>query len=51
MTIRENMKEAIKYLELSIDTFPDKDDIIRRENEAIDGMIAVLKIFIREIEY
>ena len=35
MTIKEEMKEAIKHLELAIDTFPDKDDQIRRENGEI----------------
>jgi hypothetical protein len=48
MTIREEIREAIKHLELAIDTFPDKDDQIRRENGAIEGMIDMLKIILEE---
>lgn len=51
MTQKEHIKEAIKELELAIDTFPDKDDKIRRTNEAIYGMIATLKLFIKELDY
>ena len=50
MTIREEMREAIKHLELAIDTFSDKDDQIRRENDAIYGMISMLKIILKEYE-
>jgi len=50
MTIREEMREAIKHLELAIDIYPDKDDIIRRENDAIYGMISMLKIILKEYE-
>ncbi len=48
MTIREEIKEAIKHLELAIDNFPDKDDQIRRENGAIEGMIDTLHIILNE---
>lgn len=51
MTQKEHIQEAIKQLYLAIDTFPDKDDEIRRRNEALDGMIATLKIFIGELKY
>ena len=51
MTIREEIKEAIKHLELAIDNFPDKDDQIRRENGAIEGMIDTLHIILNEYEY
>lgn len=51
MTQKENIQKAIKHLELAIDTFPDKDDTIRRTNEAIYGIIATLKIFINELKY
>ena len=44
------IKEAIKHLELSIDNFPDKDDRIRRENGAIEGMIDTLHIILNEYE-
>ena len=50
MTIREEIKEAIKHLELSIDNFPDKDDRIRRKNGAIEGMIDTLHIILNEYE-
>ena len=50
MTIREEMKEAIKHLELSIDNFPDKDDRIRRENDAIYGMISMLHIILKDYD-
>lgn len=45
------IREAIKYLELAIDTFPDKDDEIRRTNGAIDGMIDTLHIILGEYDY
>jgi ABC-type transporter Mla subunit MlaD len=48
---RENILDAIKSLEQAIDTFPDKDDEIRRYNEVLDGMIAMLKILINDIKY
>lgn len=51
MTQRENIREAIKYLRLGVDTFPDKDDKIRRNNDAIEGMISMLKIIICELSY
>lgn len=51
MTQKEHIKIAIEHLDLAIDTFPDKDDEIRRTNDAIDGMISTLKIFINELEY
>lgn len=50
MTIKEEMKEAIKHLELAIDTYPDKDDRIRRENDAIYGIISMLHIILEEYE-
>jgi len=50
MTIREEMKEAIKHLELAIDIYPDKDDKIRRENWAIEGMISMLHIILEEYD-
>ena len=50
MKIRDEIKEAIKHLELAIDNFPDKDDQIRRENDAIEGMISMLKIILGEYE-
>jgi hypothetical protein len=50
MTIREEMKEAIKHLELAIDIYPDKDDQIRRENGAIQGMIDMLHIILKEYD-
>jgi len=50
-TQRENVLDAIKLLEQAIDTFPDKDDEIRRYNEVLDGMIAMLKILINDIKY
>ena len=43
MTQIEHLKEAIKELELSLDTFPDKDDEIRRDNRQIEGVLEVLK--------
>ena len=49
--MKKHIKKAIEELELSIDTFPDKTDTIRRENEAIYGMIAMLKLIINEVEY
>ena len=51
MTIREEMREAIKHLELAVDVYPDKDDKIRRENDVIYGMISMLKIIIRDLKY
>lgn len=51
MTHKEHIQEAIKHLDKAIDTFPDKDDKIRRTNDALDGMISTLKIFIGELEY
>ena len=51
MTQKEHVKKAIEELYLSIDTFPDKDDKIRRTNESIYGIIAILKIFIGELDY
>lgn len=51
MPIKDEIKEAIKHLENSIDTFPDKDDMIRRTNGAIYGMIDTLKIIINELNY
>jgi len=50
MTIKEEMREAIKHLELAIDIYPDKDDQIRRENDAIYGMISMLKIILKEYD-
>ena len=50
MTIREEMKEAIKHLELAIDIYPDKDDKIRRENDAIYGMISMLHIILKDYD-
>jgi hypothetical protein len=50
MTIKEEIKEAIKHLELAIDNFPDKDDQIRMENGAIEGMIDTLHIILNEYE-
>ena len=46
----EAIKEAMKYLDMAIDRFPDKDDEIRRHNGAIDGMIDMLAIIIKEYE-
>lgn len=51
MTQTESIRSAIKHLELAIYAFPDKDDRIRRDNEAIDGMIAMLKIIINDLSY
>ncbi len=51
MTQKDNIKKAIEHLELAVDTFPDKDDTIRRTNEALEGMIATLKLFIGEVDY
>lgn len=51
MTQTEHIQKAIEHLEEAIDTFPDKDDKIRRTNETLDGMIATLKIFINDISY
>jgi len=51
MTQKEHIKEAIKHLENAIDTFPDKDDMIRRTNDSLYGMISTLKILIREVDY
>lgn len=51
MTQQEAINKAIEYLEKAIDTFPDKDDEIRRNNEAIYGMIAMLHIIMRDYEY
>ena len=48
MKLDEAMREAIKYLEMAIDTFPDKDDKIRRCNGAIDGMIDTLHIILED---
>lgn len=50
MTMKNAIIEAIKYLELAIDTYPDKDDQIRRENGAIYGMIDMLHIIIKDYE-
>jgi len=50
MTQQEAIREAIKYLEQAIDTFPDKDDQIRRQNGAIEGMIDMLHIIIEDYE-
>jgi|GEM_PF-6896607 len=47
MTLLEHLKKAKEELELSIDTFPDKDDEIRQENDiiyiAIDLVDLILK--------
>ena len=50
MTQKEAIKKAIEFLEKAIDTFPDKDDEIRRNNGAIYGMIDMLHIIIKEVE-
>jgi len=50
MTQQEAIREAIKYLKQAIDTFPDKDDQIRRQNGAIEGMIDMLHIIIEDYE-
>lgn len=50
MTQSENIKEAIKYLTNAIDTFPDKDDEIRRYNGALYGMIDMLHILNKDYE-
>lgn len=42
MTQKEEIKEAIKHLELALDIFPDKDNEIRCYNDSIDGIINVL---------
>jgi hypothetical protein len=47
-TIKDNMKDALESLLKSIDTFPDKDDKIRLENDIIYGMIATLKVILGE---
>lgn len=44
MTQQEALNKAIEYLEEAIDTFPDKDEEIRLYNEALYGMIAMLRI-------
>ena len=43
MTLQEHLDKAIEELELSIDTFPDKTDDIRRDNSIIYGVIEILK--------
>ena len=50
MRIKEEIREAIKHLQLSIDDFPDKDNQIRRENGAIEGMIDMLYIILKEYD-
>jgi hypothetical protein len=48
MTQIEEIKEAIKHLDLAIDTFPDKDNEIRAYNDMIDGIVATLKYIIKD---
>ena len=50
MTQKESIKKAIEYLEKAIDTFPDKDDNIRRANGVLYGIIDMLSILIGETE-
>jgi len=51
MTQKENILLAIENLNNAIDTFPDKDDFIRRQNGALYGMIDMLKIIINDLSY
>lgn len=45
------IREAIRFLEEAIDTFPDKDDKIRRTNGMLYGMIDTLHIILGEYDY
>ena len=46
MTQRENIIRAIDHLEKAIDTFPDKDDEIRKYNDDLWDIIDELKVLI-----
>jgi len=50
MTQLENLKEAVKHLELAIDIYPDKDAEIRRDNRELDGLICILQAIINYYE-
>lgn len=50
MTQNEHIRAAIEHLDKAIDTFPDKDDIIRRYNAVLDGIINQLHLMIGETE-
>jgi len=43
ITLGDHLNNAIRELELAIDTFPDKDADIRRDNRQIEGVLEVLK--------
>jgi hypothetical protein len=51
MTQLDHLKEAINQLDLSLDTFADKDKEIRRNNRQIEGCIEVLKAIVNYYEY
>ena len=50
MTQEEYIREAIKHLNKAIDRNPDKDDMIRRNNDALYGMISMLSIVIGDLD-
>ena len=50
MTQLDHLKEGINQLELSLDTFADKDKEIRRDNRQIEGCIEVLKAMVNYYE-
>ena len=50
MTHREHILEAISHLNRAIYTFPDKEDMIRRTNDVLDGIISMLAIIINDLD-
>ncbi len=50
MTQLDHVKEAIKHLELAIDTYPDKNAEIRRDNRELDGLICILQAMVNFYE-
>lgn len=50
LTQKDAIYKAIEYLDMAIDTFPDKDDEIRRHNGALYGIIDILHIMLKDYE-